>query len=93
MTIDIFSNYSSMFATSYFKIHIFPSLAMKKGKIPTWINGQLELTELSAWESNHKKSINQFLSLSIEQRWFSNQINRHFLGALYKKSHAHNGGY
>lgn len=32
MTIDILSNYSSMFATSYFKIHILPSLAMEKGK-------------------------------------------------------------
>ena len=32
MTIDILSNYSSMFAAPYFKIHILPSLAMEKGK-------------------------------------------------------------
>lgn len=32
MTVDILSNYSSMFAASYFKIHILPSLAMEKGK-------------------------------------------------------------
>lgn len=30
MTVDILSNYSSMFTTSYFKIHILPSLAMEK---------------------------------------------------------------
>lgn len=32
MTVDILSNYSSMFAASYFKIHILRSLAMEKGK-------------------------------------------------------------
>ena len=32
MTIDILSNYSSMLAAPYFKIHILPSLAMEKGK-------------------------------------------------------------